>query len=286
MGKKRTAPSQKGQIMAITADYHLHSYFSGDSKEPMENMIRAAISKGLTHICFTEHMDMDFPLSEDTPENIFLVNTDSYLYELANLKMKYKDKLAIAFGVELGIQPHLQRELSVYARSHEFDFIIGSTHITNGKDPYYPSFYEGRTEEAALREYFESIAANIKKFHNFDVCGHLDYAVRYAPNLDKDYSYAKYKDLFDKILLLLLEQEKGIELNTGSLRKGTKDVSPCTDVLKRYLELGGDIITVGSDAHTATDVAADFDRAAEVLINCGFKYYCIYQNRLPEFKRL
>lgn len=258
---KHRHTTQKGRPMAITADFHLHSSFSGDSTEPMESMIQAAIKKGLTHICFTEHMDIDYPVTPETPKDTFTVNTDSYLYDLAKYKAKYADRIQILFGIELGLQPHLQRELSLYARSHEFDFIIGSTHVVNRTDPYYPAYYEGRDEEEAYREYFQEIISNIKKFKNFDVCGHLDYVVRYGPNMDKDYSYAKYKDLFDKMLTLLLEEEKGIELNTGSLRRGTKDVSPCTDVLKRYRELGGEIITVGSDSHDAKNIAADFDRA-------------------------
>ena len=84
----------------------------------------------------------------------------------------------------------------------------------------------------------------------------------------------------------IFKDEKGIEINTGSLRKGTKEASPCCDVLKRYHELGGEIITVGSDAHIAADVAADFDCAAEYLKACGFKYYCVFENRLPEYKKL
>ena len=272
--------------MAITADYHLHSSYSGDSTEPMENMIKEAIKKGFTHICFTEHMDMDFPISNDTPCGTFLLNTDSYLYDLAILKARYEDRINILFGVELGLQPHLQKQLTLYARSHEFDFIIGSTHVVNGKDPYYQSFYEGRHEEEAYREYFGGIVDNIKKFQNFDVCGHLDYVVRYGINKDKDYSYAKYKDLFDTILTLLIENEKGIEINTGSLLDGTRDLSPCTDVIKRYKELGGEIITMGSDAHKAAHIGFQFDRAEEILKACGYKYYCIFQNRLPEYKKL
>ena len=272
--------------MAITADYHLHSSFSGDSTEPMENMICSAIKKGLTHICFTEHMDMDYPVNEYCPENTFTLNTDSYLYDLAKYKAKYEDQIKIFFGVELGLQPQLQRQLALYSRSHEFDFIIGSTHVVNGKDPYYPGYFDNRSEEEAFREYFNGILANIKKFNGFDVCGHLDYVVRYGVNKDKNYSYAKYKDLFDEILTFLLEQEKGIELNTGSISRGTRDVSPCLDVIKRYRELGGDVITVGSDAHKASDIAADYARAEEVLKACGFSYYCIFENRLPEYFRI
>lgn len=272
--------------MPITADYHLHSSHSGDSNEPMENMIQAAIDKGLSHICFTEHMDMDYPVTKETPKDYFILNTDSYLYELALCKEKYADKLKILFGVELGLQPHLQKELALYAHSHEFDFIIGSVHIVNGKDPYYPAYFTGRSEEEAYREYFQAVIDNVKKFQNFDVCGHLDYVVRYGLSKDKDYSYEKYKDLFDKMLELILEKEKGIELNTGSLRKGMTEASPHTGVLKRYRELGGEIITIGSDAHLAKDVAADFDRATEILKDCGFKYYCVYEKRVAEFRKI
>lgn len=272
--------------MAITADFHLHSSFSGDSTEPMENMIISAVEKGLTHICFTEHMDMDYPVSADTPEGTFLVNTDSYLYDLARFKDKYGKKLQILFGIELGLQPHLARELAVYAHSHAFDFIIGSTHVVNGQDPYYPAFFENRSEEEAYREYFSAVIENIKKVPHFDVFGHLDYVVRYGPDKDRNYSYAKYKDLFDTMLTLLLEREKGIELNTGSLREGTRDASPCREVLKRYRELGGEVITVGSDAHRAGDIASDFRLAAEILKDCGFRYYCIFEKRLPEYKKL
>ena len=180
----------------------------------------------------------------------------------------------------------MQKENLLYARSFAFDFIIGSTHVVNQKDPYYPDYFIGRNEEEAFREYFQTIIDNIKKFTSFDVCGHLDYVVRYGPNIDRDYSYEKYKDLFDFMLTLLLEAEKGIELNTGSLRRGTKDVSPCTEIIKRYKELGGEIITVGSDAHNSKDIAADFDLAAQILKDCGFKYYSVFENRMPEYFKI
>lgn len=272
--------------MPITADCHLHSSFSGDSDTPMEEMIRKGISLGLSTMCFTEHQDYDYPDSPDGPGSIFLLNTDSYLYDLARLKTKYQDKIRLLFGVELGLQPHLMRQNAVYAKSYEFDFIIGSSHICNGRDPYYPSFFEGRSEEEAYREYFTSILENIKKCPNFDVYGHLDYVVRYGANMDKDYSYEKYKDILDAILELLLEKEKGIELNTGGIKKGMRDFHPCMGVLKRYRELGGEIITIGSDSHDAPHIAEHFDRAAEALKECGFRYYTVFEKRTPEFHRL
>ncbi len=272
--------------MSIHSDCHLHSAYSGDSETSMEEMILQGIARGLNTMCFTEHMDYDYPDSPDGPGSIFLLNTDSYLYELARLKEKYQDKIRILFGVELGLQPHLMRQNAVYAKSYEFDFIIGSSHICNGKDPYYPSFFEGRSDEEAYREYFMSILENIKKFSNFDVYGHLDYVVRYGANKDRDYSYEKYKDILDAILELLLEKGKGIEINTGGIQKGMKDFHPCMGILKRYHELGGEIITVGSDSHDAARVAASFDRATEVLKECGFRYYTVFEKRTAEYVKL
>lgn len=272
--------------MAITADYHLHSSFSGDSTAPMEDMVRSGFQKGLTHMCFTEHMDLHYPISVDVPAGFFEVNTDSYLYELLHLKEKYASDIQLSFGIELGLQASYTKELNMYARSYDFDFIIGSSHIVNGKDPYEPAYFQGRTEEEGYREYFTTVIENIKKFTRYDVYGHLDYVVRYGPKLDKDYSYEKYKDLFDRMLTLLLEQEKGIELNTGGLRSGLKDFNPCADVLRRYRELGGEIITVGSDAHAPADVASNFALAEETLKSCGFKYYSVFEKRVPEFKKI
>ena len=140
--------------MKIKADVHLHSHHSGDSTAPMEDIIKKGIELGLDTICFTEHNDFDYP---DSPEgesgSIFLLNVDSYLYELIGLKEKYADQIQVLFGIELGLQPECMRQNAVLAKSHDFDFIIGSSHICHGKDPYYPYFFEGRTEEEAYREY-------------------------------------------------------------------------------------------------------------------------------------
>ncbi len=272
--------------MPILADFHLHSHNSGDSEASMEQMVLRGIELGLDTMCFTEHMDYDFPDSEDGPGSIFLLQTDPYLYELASLKEKYRDRIKLLFGVELGLQPECMRQNAVFAKSYEFDFIIGSSHICHRKDPYYPAFYEGRTEEEAYREYFESVLENIRKFSNYDVYGHLDYVVRYGPNKDADYSYAKYADLLDSILETLIEKGKGLELNTGGLRSGLRDVNPCAEVLKRYRELGGEILTVGSDSHSDSHISFEFEKACELLKECGFRYYTVFEKRSPEFRRL
>ena len=152
--------------------------------------------------------------------------------------------------------------------------------------PYYPEFFEGRSEDEAHQEYFESILECVKETPYFDVYGHLDYVVRYGPTKNQNYSYQKHADIIDRILRTIVESGKGIELNTSGFRSGLGQPNPCVDILKRYKELGGEIITVGSDAHKPEHVGADFDKACTILKDCGFQYYTIFEKRAPEFIRL
>ena len=126
----------------------------------------------------------------------------------------------------------------------------------------------------------------MKVYSNFDVYGHPDYVVRYGPTKDRGYSYEMYREIFDRILMTLIDMEKGIEINTGALARGMREPNPCIGILKRYRELGGEIVTVGSDAHEPGRIAHAFDRAAEILKDCGFRYYAIYEKRNPSFHKL
>ena len=189
--------------------------------------------------------------------------------------------------MELGLQPHLADRNEDFISAYDFDFVIGSTHLCKGMDPYYPEYFEKfSSEEEAIRAYFAETLENLKCHDDYDVLGHLDYIVRVAPTKDKNYSYDKYKDAIDPILELLVQQGKGLELNTGSFRYGLRQPHPCTDVLRRYHELGGEIITVGTDAHKPQDVGSYLDLASEILQLCGFKYYTIYEKRSPEYHKL
>ena len=268
--------------MSIKADFHLHSSYSGDSQADMEGMIQKAISLGFKDIAFTEHMDLNFPTSRDIPEGMFECNVDSYLYHLLGLRNKYINDINVRFGLELGLQPDVVRQNVKVCKEHDFDFVIGSIHVVNGDEVYSNTpFFENKTDEEAYREYFEGVYENLRSYSNFDVVGHLDYVVRYGKTLDKDYSYDKYKDVLDKILQRIIDREKGIELNTGAVAYGLKELNPCMDILKRYKALGGEIITIGSDAHKIEDIGRGFDRAEEALREAGFEYYTVYDARIP-----
>lgn len=271
--------------MPITSDFHLHSSFSGDSDTPMEEMILKGIELGLTRMCFTEHQDFDYPVSEQEPAGKFEINPDSYLYDLLKYKEKYADRIKILFGVELGLQPQISKKNAAFAKAHEYDFIIASSHLCNGQDPFFPDFFEGKTLEEAYREYYVSVLENLKVFSNFDVYGHLDYIFRYGPGRDGSFSYGQYGDIIDKILEKLISDGKGIELNTKTLETAN-DNSPYIAILRRYKELDGEIVTVGSDAHTPEKIAANYDTAVSILTECGFKYYTTFEKRNASFHKI
>lgn len=252
----------------------------------MEAMIQAGMEKGLSSMCFTEHNDFDFPYADDMAPDSFILDTNSYFRELSELQKKYRDKIRILFGVEIGVQKCCLEQNRLLAESHDFDFIIASSHLCMGADPYYPSFFDGKEAKKCYFAYFEEMLANIRTFKDFDVYGHLDYIARYAPKDTSPFCYGDYKNLIDEILKSLIESGKGIECNTSGLRKPLNATNPGEEILKRYKELGGEIITAGSDAHSPADIASHFDIVSQLLRQCGFSYYTTFEKRRPVFHKL
>ena len=263
-------------------DTHMHSQFSGDSSSPLDSMINASIEKGLAGICFTDHLDIDY---QDDPDLFLLDLPNYYASVMANQKM-YADRLPVLFGIELGLQPHLAALHQDILSQYPFDFVIGSSHVVHGMDPYFPKFYEGRDEKAAYREYFESILENLDAFHDFDVYGHIDYVVRYGPTGNKNYDWTEYEEIINEILKKLIQLGKGIEINTGGFKYGLGHPNPTEAIIRRYKELGGEIITLGADAHSTEYVGFDFEKLPHILKDAGFEYYTIFRQRKPEFLKL
>ena len=263
-------------------DVHMHTHHSGDSKAPVEDMVQSAIEHGLRGICFTDHLDYDYP----PDAMLFVPDMDAYYREILKTQEKHGDTFPIRWGIELGLSPSVVEKNNAILAKYPFDFVIGSSHVCHGLDPYYPQFYEGRTEDEAYREYFESVLENAKSPADFDVYGHIDYVVRYGPNKDAFFSYRKYADVIDEILRVLISRGKGIEINTGGFAKGLQHPNPTEDIIKRYHELGGEIITTGADAHTPQMVAYRFEKLEAILSEAGFRYYTVFRNRVPEFIRI
>ena len=255
----------------MTADYHLHSSFSGDSRTNPEDAVRAGIERGLSLLCFTDHFDPDYPYPEVSME----LDVPAYASEIRKLQALYQDQLEISWARDCA------------SGGYQFDFLIGSTHLVDRLDPFYPDYWEARSAREAVSRYLEATLENIRAFDGFDVYGHLDYVIRYAPRTeDRAFSYAAHAEQMDAILRLLIEKGKGIEINTGGWKAGLAETNPCRDVLRRYRELGGEIITMGSDAHTPEYIGYRFADAKEALKACGFRYFTVFRERRPVFMRL
>lgn len=270
----------------IIADYHVHSDFSSDSQTPMELMIERAIQLGLQKICFTDHMDYDYPPVSNLP---FIFDPEPYYVKLQALKKQYEKQIKVLMGIELGLQSHLADRLQTLISQYPFDFIIGSSHVIDRLDPYLPEYWENCSVHEGIHRYFESIITYCKMFQGFHVYGHIDYIVRYMPcpkDKKPDYSYFDYTDILDEVLRTLLAYGKGLEINTAGLKYGLGYPHPKADVLRRYRELGGELITVGSDGHKPEHLAYDFHLIPDLLKSVGFKYYATFEQGKPIFERL
>ncbi len=267
----------------IRFDCHLHSCFSSDSKARPEDVIRTAVGK-LSGICVTEHNDFDYPPEDG--KTVFNLDPDEYLSAYEALRPALPDSFTLLLGVEQGLQKSVADRVNAYDPEGRLDFIIGSSHLVRGNDPYYPSFWEGRSVTDALGEYFDSILENLSCCRNFDVYGHLDYITRYIPGRPKDFRLPdSCTDQIDEILKKLIALEKGIEVNTAGFCYG-REPNPGRQILTRYRQLGGEILTVGSDAHRPEDIAFHFGACRELLLSCGFRYVTVFKKRRPAFVRI
>lgn len=275
----------------ILADFHTHCLFSTDSTAEPEAMITAARNKGLSYLCFTDHMDFDFPESSQE-QPLFVFSPEEYFKRLQPLQNeKSTSSLQVRIGIECGLLPHrpdLVMQQRKLLSDYPFDFALASIHILDGKDPYYEDYWKSVTKETALARYFDTMLSSITEYTDFDSLAHLDYIIRYIPAFagTKDYCYSNYKDVLDEILRFLIAEGKALEINTKGLAAGLGCFHPSLEVLKHYRELGGELLTIGSDAHKPAAVAAEYEKTRELLLSHGFTSYCVFTRRRAEMLAL
>ena len=171
-------------------------------------------------------------------------------------------------------------------KSYHFDFVIGSVHSIRRSDIAFGEIFKSYSDEEVYHMTLEETLEDVKLYDDFDTLGHLDYMTRYGRTREKEYSYQKYSEIIDEILKVLIHKGKGLELNMAGLKYGLPYAHPHKDVLKRYKELGGEIITIGADGHKPEHIAYDFHKVKEILNECGFAYYTEFKERKPVFCQL
>ena len=265
----------------MRADVHMHCGFSNDSETRPEDMVESAIAKGLSVICFTDHYDKDNLDWGD--EAIF--DVESYFQKMIALQEEYRDRIDIRIGAEIGMQPYLAEYYQNFMAQHPFDFVIGSVHSVLEHDVAL-DFFQKHSDPEGYKIYFEEMLQDVQKIKSYDVLGHLDYIVRYSNQGSKGFNLNDYMDIIEEILKQVIVHGKGIEMNMSGLKYGLGAPHPQPEIIKRYRELGGEIITVGADGHIPEHIAYDYHLADDILKSCGFKYYTEFKGRKPVFVKI
>lgn len=285
------------------ADYHLHCEYSDDSNEPMENQIQQAIALGLDEMCFTDHVDYGIKRDWDDPAGIIIrhaiehgkevdlvlanVNYPKYFEALNMYQKKYAPSISIKKGLEFGIQSitvdAFEKLYALY--QDELDFVLFSMHQVNNLEFWTQDFQKGKTQKEYNEEYYKEIYQTMQMFHHYSCLAHLDLMARYDEN--GIYPFENEKDIIAEILKYAIRDGKGIEINTSSWKYGLKDTQPSRAILKLYKDLGGKIITVGSDAHETKYLASHIKDAYAILKNeIGINEICTFDHMQPIFHKI
>lgn len=240
-------------------DSHLHTIFSTDSNMQLKDALCKSKEEGIGLI-ITEHMDLKYPIKDNF---IFDVNEYFKCYS------EYRgDELLL--GMEMGLRTDCIEENFKLLKEYAFDYIIGSVHLVNGVDIYDQSYYEGKSKYKAYSEYFEYMLSCVKKYTFIDSLGHIDYIARYAKYSDTEVYYKDYRNFIDEILRTVIHNDIVMEINTRRI-SNKETTGNLLQIYKRFKELGGEYVTIGSDAHRASDIGQNFYIGKEIAEACSLK---------------
>lgn len=259
-------------------DYHMHSVVSFDGHDRGLAMAQAAKAAGLKEICFTDHIDYDPGAAEQT----MIFDTEKYNAEYDGLEIP---GLKIRRGMEFGMMPGNRADFQKDLQRRHFDFVLGSVHFAGGMDVYFQPYWEGKTIFEAERQYLETTLECVQAHEDFDVLAHLNFISKAQAHPDpRPLYFDQHREIVEEILKTLAQKGKGLEMNTSGVDR-CGGFLPTRDFFVRFKELGGEIITVGSDAHTCGRVGQYSSLACEILGEI-FGYICTFEDRKPIFHKL
>lgn len=257
-------------------DYHLHTLHSMDGRQTMDELCRTMVERGVQEICLTEHIEPGHPEEGMDVPPIW----DVWLREIQQMREKYP-QLIIRAGVEIGDNPLLRKQTMAMLDELPLDFRLLSLHLVNGVDPYdIALFFQGKTRDQAYREYVEAKVESICAWDDYDSVAHIGYVAKYSAYTgeERPLRYEDAPDAFDTLLRRVIETGKCIEINTSGYGT-TGDTLPHSSIIRRYIELGGDTFTFGSDSHDMERNYADIERAKDAIRAMGGKYQAAFAQR-------
>ena len=254
-------------------DTHIHTDFSTDSRMLIADAISAAHKAGIG-VIVTEHMDLAYP---GEPE-AFVFDVNKYFAEYGPLRGR-----DLLLGIEMGMRVDCLEDNRRIAGQHSFDYIIGSIHVVDDIDIYRPDFYINRPKFEVFGRYFTAMKECLKAYDFIHALGHIDYISRYARYDDNEVHYREFSDIMDEILRLVIDKGIALEINTRRLdtRARIEDLLP---IYQRYAELGGIMVTIGSDAHRADEVGRRLSVGMGMAEFCGLRPVYFKEGRPEKMK--
>jgi len=249
-------------------DFHTHSTFSFDGTEPIENIVRAAIGKGIKTLAVTDHFeffDGELSFTQD--------KLKAYITEITALKKQYAGQINLLCGLEVGYTKNHADQLADALAPHSFDYLINSVHEVNGIDCYFAEYFENKTKSRAYGDYLTAVLDSLDAPYPYHTAGHIGYVCRNSPYANADIEYPEFKELLDAILQKLITKDKFLEINPniyGTARQETRHAfSPNVEILTAYKNMGGKKIIYGSDAHKSERLGDKYKEGVQILKNLG-----------------
>ncbi len=258
------------------SDSHTHSKCSFDGNDSVAMMCEKATNMGMYSLTVTDHCECNDYFKENLRESVF-----SSVIEIIKARALYNSRLRVYIGIELG-QPNQDIDACRDALSlTDYDFVLGSLHNLKGEKDFYYLDYTPETVPSLLERYFDEML-DIVKMNNFDSLAHMTYPLRYiCVKPGCKVNLKNYSEKIDEILELLIKNQKAIEINTSGLRQKIGKILPDESVIKRFRELGGKYVTLGSDAHRWGDIGSGIETGLDILNKCGFTHFTVFEKREP-----
>ena len=260
-------------------DYHLHSNFSCDCKTSIIEQCLSAIHKGLPEIGIADHFDLH---PGDECQGFF--RPTEWAADFDQARREFAGRLILRAGIELG-EPHIyQAECQALLQSYPFDYALGSLHWV-GDEVVFDRGYFQRQADEAYGLFFRELE-RMTRVGGFDVLSHFDVVVRVGVPIYGGYDPRRYEEMIRAVLQNCIAHGIALDINTQGLRNRCQRLTPGVEILTWYRELGGERVTLGSDAHQPDNIAAHFDLALEAMQAAGLKYVTQFEQREAKMARI
>lgn len=254
-------------------DYHVHTHYSADCETPMSASCKAAVAAGITEIAFTDHVE-----HEPADMSFGYYRYGAFMADLATVREQFEGWLTILAGAEVDFNTSIADDVEAFLEEHDYDFVIGSVHYGAFGEIIFPEYFAGKTLDDVFLSYFEQVQAAAETGW-FDTIGHLDLPKRYAPFALGPFDPTRYRASLEAVFRTLISRGVSFEINTSGLRQTPGTSMPGPQIVRWYVDAGGELLTVGSDSHVPETIGAGIEETFDMLELCGVDTISSFRRR-------